>query len=269
VGPYLRLYGRSAIANSQLQNPEFQHFFIPGVGSLPYVVADIYHRVIVSAIGDPLCHESKWGYITELFMKEFPDAFFYHISEKYAKLLTDLGYWVNDVGAETTLQVCGVGCSSGFFRPTAPTRPLQAYCALQDIITWASGYCLQNGCCVLRGCCLQSGCCHVITQLLVSLRSAVCCFYRCKLVCLSACQHDSWHSLAGARFMCNTFLDCISDCSAADRILLLWYLLWHFVFCNAWPRVSDDVSSCAAAAGTVLDLWTKDPHSPCCRAQCS
>jgi hypothetical protein len=123
VGPYLRLYGRSAIANSQLQNPEFQHFFIPGVGSLPYVVADIYHRVIVSAIGDPLCHESKWGYITELFMKEFPDAFFYHISEKYAKLLADLGYWVNDVGAETTLQVCGVGCSSGLFRPTAPCAP--------------------------------------------------------------------------------------------------------------------------------------------------
>jgi len=93
------------------------------MGSLPYVVADIYHRVIVSAIGDPLCHESKWGYITELFMKEFPDAFFYHISEKYAKLLADLGYWVNDVGAETTLQVCGVGCSSGLFRPTAPCAP--------------------------------------------------------------------------------------------------------------------------------------------------
>lgn len=109
MGPYLRLYGHSAIANSQLQNPEYQHFFVPGVGSLPYVVADIYHRVIVSAIGDPLCHESKWRYITELFIKEFPDTFFYHTSEKYAKLLAEMGYWINDVGAETTLQVrCGV-----------------------------------------------------------------------------------------------------------------------------------------------------------------
>jgi hypothetical protein len=41
VGPFMRQYGRHAIANSQLFNPEFIHFFIPGVGSLPYIVADM------------------------------------------------------------------------------------------------------------------------------------------------------------------------------------------------------------------------------------
>jgi hypothetical protein len=41
IGPYMRQYGRHAIANSQLFNPEYVHFFVPGVGSLPYVVADM------------------------------------------------------------------------------------------------------------------------------------------------------------------------------------------------------------------------------------
>jgi hypothetical protein len=41
IGPYARAYGRHAIANSQLFNPEYIHFFWPGVGSLPYVMPDV------------------------------------------------------------------------------------------------------------------------------------------------------------------------------------------------------------------------------------
>lgn len=41
VGPYMRKYGRFAIANSQLFNPEFTHFFVPGVGSIAYIIADM------------------------------------------------------------------------------------------------------------------------------------------------------------------------------------------------------------------------------------
>jgi hypothetical protein len=40
-----------------------------------------------------------------LLLQEFPDAYFYHASEQYASLLHDMGYFINDVGAETTLQV--------------------------------------------------------------------------------------------------------------------------------------------------------------------
>jgi lysylphosphatidylglycerol synthetase-like protein (DUF2156 family) len=61
--------------------------------------------VVVSAIGDPLAPDSQWVYLTGLFIQEFPEAYFYHASEKYAALLQDLGYFINDVGAETTLQV--------------------------------------------------------------------------------------------------------------------------------------------------------------------
>jgi hypothetical protein len=41
VGPYMRAYGRHAIANSQLFNPEYIHFFWPGLGSIPYVMPDV------------------------------------------------------------------------------------------------------------------------------------------------------------------------------------------------------------------------------------
>jgi hypothetical protein len=82
----MKLYGRNAIANSQLFNPEFIHFFVPGMGSLPYVVADIYSRVVVSVIGDPLTHRSNWRSISEMFIKEFPNSYFYHASAEYAKV---------------------------------------------------------------------------------------------------------------------------------------------------------------------------------------
>lgn len=41
MGPFMRQYGRHAIANSQLFNPEYIHFFMPGVGSLPFICADM------------------------------------------------------------------------------------------------------------------------------------------------------------------------------------------------------------------------------------
>lgn len=87
VGPYMKLYGRNAIANSQLFNPEFIHFFVPGMGSLPFVVADIYKRVVVTVIGDPLTHRSNWRTITQMFIKEFPNTYFYHASAEYAQVL--------------------------------------------------------------------------------------------------------------------------------------------------------------------------------------
>lgn len=39
-------------------------------------------------------------------MREFPEAYFYHITEEFADLLHDMGYWINGCGTETTLQVC-------------------------------------------------------------------------------------------------------------------------------------------------------------------
>jgi hypothetical protein len=52
-----------------------------------------------------LAPHNKWQHITTLFLKQFPDAYFHHITEEYAELLHDLGYYINSAGSETTLQV--------------------------------------------------------------------------------------------------------------------------------------------------------------------
>ena len=61
--------------------------------------------MVVVATGEPVAHRSQWGLITDLFLKEYPEAYFYHVTEEYAELLHDLGYYVNCCGTETTLQV--------------------------------------------------------------------------------------------------------------------------------------------------------------------
>lgn len=76
-----------------------------------------YNRAVVVAVGDPLAPEAQWRGLTSLFVKEFPEAYFYHSSQAYASVLQDMGYWVNDVGAETTLQVreCVRACVRAMF----------------------------------------------------------------------------------------------------------------------------------------------------------
>ncbi len=64
-----------------------------------------YNRAIIFGIGEPLAHRSQWRHITEAFLKEFPEAYFHHITEEFAELLHGLGYYINSAGSETTLQV--------------------------------------------------------------------------------------------------------------------------------------------------------------------
>jgi hypothetical protein len=66
--------------------------------------------VAVWATGEPLAARVDWRPLTEAFLEEFPHAYFYHITEDYAELLHDMGYWINGCGTETTLQV-GLVCA--------------------------------------------------------------------------------------------------------------------------------------------------------------
>ncbi len=65
-----------------------------------------WNRVTVIGTGEPLADRADWRSLTQLFLKEFPKAYFYHITEEYADLLHDMGYYINSAGSETTLQVC-------------------------------------------------------------------------------------------------------------------------------------------------------------------
>jgi lysylphosphatidylglycerol synthetase-like protein (DUF2156 family) len=65
-----------------------------------------WNRVVIIGTGEPLAPRSAWRQLTEAFLQEFPKAYFYHITEEFADLLHDMGYWINGCGTETTLQVC-------------------------------------------------------------------------------------------------------------------------------------------------------------------
>jgi lysylphosphatidylglycerol synthetase-like protein (DUF2156 family) len=60
---------------------------------------------VIIGTGEPLAPRSAWRQLTEAFLQEFPEAYFYHITEEFADLLHDMGYWINGCGTETTLQV--------------------------------------------------------------------------------------------------------------------------------------------------------------------
>jgi hypothetical protein len=64
-----------------------------------------WSRVIVVGTGEPLAPRSTWRQLTQAFLREFPGAYFYHVTQEFAGVLHDLGYYINGCGTETTLQV--------------------------------------------------------------------------------------------------------------------------------------------------------------------
>jgi hypothetical protein len=100
------MYGSGALSNSTLWNPEFIHFFVPGMGSQPYVVGRAYNRTIVIGIGDPLAHRDHWAAMALAFKRAFPVASWGHVGPEFGQILKDnLGLHINDMGAETNLLV--------------------------------------------------------------------------------------------------------------------------------------------------------------------
>lgn len=64
-----------------------------------------WNRVVIIGTGEPIAPRDAWRRLTEAFLQEFPEAYFYHITEEFADLLHDMGFWINGCGTETTLQV--------------------------------------------------------------------------------------------------------------------------------------------------------------------
>lgn len=119
VRPYLELYGGSAISNSTLINPEFQHFYVQGIGSIVYITVQSNFRSVVCVVGDPLCSKEHWLHISQMFLAIHPNAMFKHITASYAKVLQDIGFIIDGLGAETRINVQQ-------FKYSARTRTIRA-----------------------------------------------------------------------------------------------------------------------------------------------
>jgi lysylphosphatidylglycerol synthetase-like protein (DUF2156 family) len=88
-----------------LINPEFEHFYIPELGSLAFVLISDCYREVSIVVGNPMSDPAHWSAITQLFLEKHPDASFWYVTKPYAKILSELGFYVDDYGTEPNVLV--------------------------------------------------------------------------------------------------------------------------------------------------------------------
>lgn len=103
--PYVRRFGPGALAYTTVTNDEFRHFFVPGVGSLAYLLFTRYGRRVVMACNDPLAPRALWLPLTARFFAFEPSAYVSHASREYATVLASMGKIVNHFGIEPIVSV--------------------------------------------------------------------------------------------------------------------------------------------------------------------
>lgn len=103
LAPLLARFGNATNSYLSLVNPEHWHFVLPGIGALPFCRASGYGRQLAMCVSDPLCHPSGYEPLVRAFLKRYPSAMFFHISEPFARALNKLGLCVNFFGTEVDI----------------------------------------------------------------------------------------------------------------------------------------------------------------------
>ena len=105
ISPHVKQNGTGAIAFSTLINPEFEHFYLPGAGSIAFVQISDCYRDVTIVCGNPLTDPARWSDITRLFLREHPNASFWYVTKPYGKILSELGFYIDDYGTEPNVLV--------------------------------------------------------------------------------------------------------------------------------------------------------------------
>ncbi len=95
---YLQRHGSHSSAYSSLQEG-LEHFVLPGAGYIPYARTS----GMVFALSDPICSEEDYPGLVGAFLERFPRSAFIHVTPVAAARLSDLGFYVNEMGVETEL----------------------------------------------------------------------------------------------------------------------------------------------------------------------
>lgn len=99
----LQLYGKGSLAYSSMQKG-IKYFMQSEFGYVPYVSLDKKgDRVVVLA--DPICKHDRRKTLLEEFLKEHTDPIFLHICHDTAQVLSELGFFVNQFGVETIIDL--------------------------------------------------------------------------------------------------------------------------------------------------------------------
>lgn len=99
----LRLHGRGSLSYSALQ--EGMLWYVkPGIGLIQYEQLEpISHSPIV--LGDPICQPEHADELLSDFMIAHPDPAFIHISAETGTVLEKHGFYVNEMGVETLIEI--------------------------------------------------------------------------------------------------------------------------------------------------------------------
>lgn len=99
----IRQFGTSSMSYSALQ--EGMHAFTEGeAGFVPYfAVRGIKQTPMV--LGDPICAPEQRARLLDSFLQLYPEPIFLYLEEATAKLLNDRGFYANEMGSETIIDL--------------------------------------------------------------------------------------------------------------------------------------------------------------------
>jgi phosphatidylglycerol lysyltransferase len=101
--PYVTQYGAGCMAYSTLAEG-VEAFVVPGIGYVAYARQRLFGERVF-ALADPIAPPERWGEVIDRFVAEHPKAMFVQSGDRTAALLRERGFYVNEMGTETEIDV--------------------------------------------------------------------------------------------------------------------------------------------------------------------
>lgn len=99
----LRQHGRGSLAYSALQEG-MKWYYKPNIGFVQYEPLEgLVHNAAI--LGDPICAPESVPAMLDDFIAHFPDPLFIHVSKDVAKVLEARGFYINEMGVETLIDI--------------------------------------------------------------------------------------------------------------------------------------------------------------------
>lgn len=99
---YLRCFGQGSLAYSSMQ-PKLDHYLVPGIGYVPFAL--ISDANVPVCLSDPICSSKDTPRLLSRFFDCYDYPIFIHISQDVARMLSELGFLINEIGTETIIEI--------------------------------------------------------------------------------------------------------------------------------------------------------------------
>jgi lysylphosphatidylglycerol synthetase-like protein (DUF2156 family) len=100
---YIRQYGTGSLAYSALQEG-MQDYQEEGYGFVPHAPVNRNNQTTL-CLSDPICAKDSKKALLEGFVRNFKNPVFLHVSKETAEVLHSMGFFINEMGTETIINV--------------------------------------------------------------------------------------------------------------------------------------------------------------------